>query len=77
MRELLLDSRSDLYPDLNTHIFDDTTEELSGHVFLLSKLIIKEYLEIRLNALVKICTSRQTGRDIRHYKTREMVWLHI
>lgn len=43
LRELLLDSRSNLFPDLNTHIFDDTTEELSGHVFLLLKLIIRVF----------------------------------
>lgn len=76
-RTVLSDSRSDLFPDLNTHIFDDTTEELSEHVFLLSKLIIKKYLEIKMNALAKICTIHQTGRHVRHYKNREMVWLHI
>lgn len=40
LRELLSNSSSDIFPDLNTHIFDDSIEELSGLIFRLTKLIV-------------------------------------
>ena len=68
---------AELFPELNSHIFDDDIDDLSGHIFSLSKLVISKYIEIRMYALSKICTRRQNGLNARHYKTREMVWMHI
>lgn len=77
LRELLSNSRtSDIFPDLNSHIFDDTVEEFSGHVYILAKSVIIQYIEVRMYSYSKICSLRQTGHNLRHYTNRQVVWMH-
>ncbi|KMQ87397.1 thap domain-containing protein [Lasius niger] len=79
LKELIANPTSvtELFPELNSHIFDDDVDDLCGHVFSLAKSIINKYIEIRMYALSVISTRRQNGLNARHYKNREMVWLHI
>jgi len=78
LRELLSNSKAicDIFPDLDNHIFDDTVEELSSHVYTLAKSVIIEYIEVRMFTYSKICSLRQTGLNLRHYTNRRLVWVH-
>jgi len=78
LRELLSNSRTicNMFPDLNSHVFDDTVEELPYHTYTLIKSIIIEYIEVRMFSHSKICSLRQTGINLRHYMNRQLIWKH-
>ena len=78
LKELVSNSKTicNIFPDLNNHIFDDTVEELSGHLYTLAKTLVIKYIDVRMFSLSKICTLRQTGLNLRHYTNRQLVWMH-
>lgn len=76
LMELLLNpaKKIHLFPDLDDHIFDDSVEELSGHVFTLTKTFVDEYIRLRMFALTKSISLKQVGENLRHYTNRSLIW---
>lgn len=67
-------SEQPLFPELNDHVFDESPEEMSGHLYNLVKTFVTEYIRLRMFALTKNVSLRQVGENLRHSTTRTLVW---
>jgi len=66
-----------IFPDLNSHVFDDTVEELFNHTYAFIKSIIIRYIEVRMFSHSKICSLRQISLNLRHYINRQLIWKYL
>lgn len=62
-----------LFPNLNDHMFDDAAND-TNHIYFLSKLVCKTYLDLRLYAATKIASETAVGTKIRHHLNRRIIW---
>jgi len=69
LRELLSNLKMicNIFPDLNSRVFDNIVEELSNHTYTFIKSIIIKYIEVRMFSHSKICSLGQIGLNLRHY----------
>lgn len=64
-----------LFESLNDHMFDDAPGD-PNHVYILSKIICKTYINLRMYATTKSVSAKKVGSKLRHNMTRQIIWAH-
>lgn len=72
----LFNNSCTLFPSLNNHLFNGSADELSNHIYVLSKNVIKVYLRVKIFAATKLASQAEVGPKLRHHLTRQLVWIH-
>jgi len=64
----------EIFSDLAEHMFDSTPD--NNHVFTLIKVVCQCYCKIRMHALAKKCTEKNTGQKIRKKLSKLVLFKH-
>lgn len=72
----ICDNTCTLFTSLNNHVFDGAAEELSNHIYTLSKEMCKAYVKLRMYAVTNIASRAAVGLQLRHHINRQIIWKH-
>lgn len=73
----LVTSRHKLFSDFSEHFRDNfIADSCVDHFYSLSKQILFNYIEIQMFATTKNLALTITGKSVRHFLTRQIVWAH-
>lgn len=64
-----------LFPDLDTHICDESNDA-ANHIYFLIKEVCKTFIEIRMYSATMNATEQIRGPKIRNHLTRQIIWAH-
>lgn len=69
----IFQSKTNLFPSLTDHLFDDAPEE-GNHIYTLSKKICQTYIKLRMFSATKSVSEEKVGQKIRNYLNRQIIW---